>query len=80
MSESFMVYLEKSTASIILHCLWLYLGLPETESTYDPKIHVKGLTEMAVGEMQHVVGMCLGPPLHYCYAVTVANMHAKARI
>lgn len=44
------------------------------------KNHVKGLTEMAVGEMQRVVGMCLGPPLHYCYAVTVANMRAKACI
>lgn len=35
---------------------------------------------MAVGEMQHVVGTCPDLPLHYYYAVTVANIHAKAYI
>ena len=58
----------------------MYLELLETESTYKHKKRVKDLTEMAVGEMQHVVGTCPGPPLHYCCAVMVANIHAKAGI
>lgn len=50
------------------------LGLPETESTYKHKKHIKGLTEMAVGEVQHVVGTCPGSPLDYCYAVMLTFM------
>lgn len=29
---------------------------------------------MAVGEIQHVVGTCPGPPLHYYYAVMLTFM------